>query len=48
MAAYVEQNFLLTSKATEFGRGERTNFVMGPKFKRPDPGEHDVKRLYDG
>ena len=47
MAAYVEQNFLYTSKAYDLGRGERSDPVEGiPQFP-PGAGRYDVKREFD-
>ena len=43
MAAYVEQNFLNTSKAYDLGRGQRSNPVEGiPQFT-PGPGRYETK-----
>ena len=47
MAAYVEQNFLGTSKAYDLGRGQRSDPVAGiPQFT-PGPGAYDSKREFD-
>ena len=41
MAAYVEQNFMYTSKAYDLGRGQRTDVVENRKFVRPGPGTYE-------
>lgn len=47
MAAYVEQNFLGTSKAYDLGRGQRSDPVHGiPQFTK-GPGQYDIKREFD-
>ena len=41
MSAYVEQNFMYTSKAYDLGRGERSDVVPNRKFERPGPGRYE-------
>lgn len=46
MAAYVEQNFMYTSKAYDLGRGERTDVVPNRKFERPGPGTYESSNSF--